>query len=68
MVDKVWYDWQAVDPASRRYVYAGTSTIFNGDATPDVVNSTVINYGRLGSTTVEAVQDPMSGPYCYQYE
>lgn len=68
MVDKVWTDWQAVDPANRRYVYYGTSTIFNGNATADVDNSTVIDYGRLGATTVETVQDPLSGPYCYVYE
>lgn len=68
MIDKVWTDWQAVDPAKRRYVYYGTSTIFNGNATADVVNSTVIDYGRLGSTTVGEVQDPQAGVYCYQYE
>ncbi|KAK9775346.1 putative Tyrosinase copper-binding domain-containing protein [Seiridium cardinale] len=68
MIDKVWTDWQAVDPANRRYVYAGTSTIFNGNSTANVDNSTVIDFGRLGSATVEDVQDPTTGPYCYQYE
>jgi tyrosinase len=67
MIDKVWTDWQAVDPVSRRYVYFGTSTIFNGNATANVVNDTVIDFGRLGSTTVGEVQDPQAGPYCYQY-
>ncbi|ETS77744.1 hypothetical protein PFICI_09806 [Pestalotiopsis fici W106-1] len=68
MIDKIWTDWQAVDPVNRRYVYFGTSTIFNGNATANVVNDTVIDYGRLGSATVGEVQDPQSGPYCYQYE
>lgn len=69
MVDKVWSGWQALDPASRRYVYNGTSTIFNGDATPEVQNSTKVAFGLLGEVTAEEVQDPMSGPYyCYVYE
>ena len=68
MVDKLWSDWQAIDPANRRYVYNGTSTIFNGNSTLEVTNSTVLSFGLLGEATSEEVQDPMSGPYCYKYE
>lgn len=69
MLDKVWDDWQAADPVNRRYVYNGTSTLFNADTTPEVTNSTVLEYGVLGRATAEEVQDPLSGPYyCYMYE
>lgn len=68
MMDHVWRLWQDADPAERRYVYNGTSTIFNGDTTPEVTNSTMLQYTGLGETiTVEEVQSPMSGPYCYVY-
>lgn len=72
MVDYVWTVWQGeADPlggARRRYVYNGTSTIFNGEATPEVGNGTVLLYPSLGEAiTVEEVQDPMGGPYCYVY-
>lgn len=67
MLDNVWNVWQSADPTSRRYVYNGTSTIFNGDETPEVVNSTTLSYSVLGESTAEAVQDPMAGLYCYIY-
>lgn len=69
MLDLVWNDWQVADPVNRRYVYNGTSTVFNADTTPEVINSTVLSFGILGDATAEEVQDPLSGPYyCYVYE
>ncbi|KAI0474091.1 hypothetical protein GGR56DRAFT_564410 [Xylariaceae sp. FL0804] len=67
MLDGVWEAWQAADPPSRRYVYNGTSTIFNAPTTPEVVNETVLSYGVLGQTTVQMVQDPLANGYCYMY-
>lgn len=71
MIDRVWALWQdddAAEPETRRYVYHGTSTIFNGDATPEVTNDTVLLYTSLGEPiTAGEVQDPMAGPYCYVY-
>lgn len=70
MIDYVWMLWQDADPVGRRYVYNGTSTIFNGDETPEVTNDTVLLYTSLGeSISVGEVQDPMGsgGPYCYVY-
>ena len=67
MLDNIWEKWQAADPKSRRYVYAGTSTIFNQPTTPDVTNSTILSYGVLGQTTVKQVQDPLANGYCYKY-
>ena len=67
MLDNIWEQWQAADPKNRRYVYEGTSTIFNQPTTPDVTNNTVLNYGVLGQTTAKQVQDPLANGYCYQY-
>ncbi|KAJ9132425.1 Tyrosinase [Pleurostoma richardsiae] len=68
MLDNVWNQWQSIDPVNRRYQYNGTSTILNTNATPEVSNSTVIDFYVLGpSTTLETVADPLSGPYCYKY-
>lgn len=68
MIDAVWTRWQDEAPTERRYVYNGTSTIFNGNATPEVTNATVLAYATLGEpVTAEEVQDPTRGPYCFVY-
>lgn len=57
-MDNVWARWQGADPGGggRRYVYDGTSTIFDGDETPEVGNGTVLWYASLGpAVTVEDV-------------
>lgn len=69
-VDRIWTAWQDMDPAARRYVYNGTSTIFNPvGVTAEVDNSTVFGMGILAPPmTLEQGADPMSGMYCYRYE
>ncbi|KAH8655320.1 hypothetical protein BX600DRAFT_515151 [Xylariales sp. PMI_506] len=67
MLDNVWNVWQSVDPVNRRYVYNGTSTIFNADTTPEVTNDTVLYFGPFGSITAKEVQDPLANIYCYKY-
>lgn len=68
MIDLVWTRWQAMDPADRQYALSGTSTIFNGNATPEVTLGTVQNWGYLGSkkTTGELMAVNM-GEFCYTY-
>ncbi|EOO01262.1 putative tyrosinase central domain protein [Phaeoacremonium minimum UCRPA7] len=67
-IDRIWAQWQAANPKVRRYQYNGTSTIFNTNATPEVSNCTIMDFGVLGSPqNLRDVADPMSGLYCYRY-
>ncbi len=67
-LDRLWDKWQAMEPATRRFQYNGTSTILNTNATPEVSNSTKIAFSVLGSdVTLKDVADPAAGPYCYCY-
>lgn len=68
-LDRLWSIWQDRHP-ELRYTYNGTSTVFNPPGvTPEVVNSTVMNFGPVGdSITVGETADPMGRkPYCYVY-
>lgn len=69
MVDRVWAIWQAADLANRKNALSGTSTIFNGNSTPEVTLDTVQNWGALGRAkkTGEIVWT-MEGDFCYTYE
>ncbi|KAH7041268.1 uncharacterized protein B0I36DRAFT_371542 [Microdochium trichocladiopsis] len=69
-VDRMWTTWQDMDPATRRYAYNGTSTIFNPvGVTPEVDNSTIFDFGILAPPmTLKEGANPMSGMYCYRYE
>lgn len=69
MLDKLWLDWQELDPELRLFQYNGTSTVFNGNDTPPVTNETDIFFPSIGSTLqVKDVVDVWGGPYCYRYE
>ncbi|KAI0522314.1 hypothetical protein F5B22DRAFT_470573 [Xylaria bambusicola] len=67
-IDRLWTMWQAHDPTSRRYAYNGTNTYMSLPDTPEVTNSTTLDFGVLGGkVTLEEIADPMAGRYCYQY-
>ncbi|KUI61173.1 Tyrosinase [Cytospora mali] len=69
MLDRLWAMWQDDHP-DLRYSYNGTSTFLNPPGvTPEVDNSTVMTFGRVGDPiTVGETADVMSGaPYCYIY-
>ncbi|KAI1125549.1 hypothetical protein F5Y10DRAFT_294531 [Nemania abortiva] len=67
-IDRLWTMWQAQDPASRRYSYNGTDGFMNPPDTPEVTNTTVLDFGVLGGmVTLEEIANPMAGRYCYQY-
>lgn len=68
MIDRLWMIWQELDPDVRVGELSGTSTIFNGNSTPEVTMETVQNWGVLG---VERKTGEMSrvgeGGFCYEY-
>jgi tyrosinase len=69
MIDRVWTLWQAQDPLGRTFSYDGTSTIFNGNSTPEVNVATQVNWGYLGSSKILGeLASVVLGNYCYQYE
>lgn len=68
MVDKMWTEWQAVDPTTRTYALNGTTVIFDPPTAPMVTLSTVQSWGYLGEVQ-EAWKLMEVGvePYCYEY-
>lgn len=68
MIDRVWTLWQEMDPVGRTTQLNGTSTIFNGNSTPEVTLDTVQQWGILGreKETRELVALP-GGDFCYFY-
>ncbi|KAK5702774.1 hypothetical protein LTR97_003720 [Elasticomyces elasticus] len=69
MVDRMWTLWQDVDERSRRYSLQGTSTIFNGNSTPNVTLSTKQDWGNLGRVKeTEELLSPREYDFCYTYE
>lgn len=69
MIDRLWTMWQDEHP-DQRYTYNGTSTLLDPvGGTPEVDNSTVLDFGILENDTVTLgdVGDPMAGSYCYIY-
>lgn len=69
MIDLVWTEWQAQDPAKRQFALSGGNTTLNIPPSPNVTTSTVINWGILD--TPRPLGDLMSttaGPFCYEYD
>ncbi|OCK95801.1 uncharacterized protein K441DRAFT_695724 [Cenococcum geophilum 1.58] len=53
----------------RQYALSGTSTIFNGNSTPQVTLETVQNWGFLGvEKTTKELMSAKAGTFCYEYE
>ena len=68
-IDRVWTLWQAQNPGKRQYALSGTSTIFNGNSTPQVTLETVQNWGFLGvEKTTKEPMNAKAGTFCYEYE
>lgn len=68
MIDRVWTVWQAANPSMRTYELSGTSTIFNGNSTPEVTPSTVQDWGILAGDrlTGSLLKVGVEG-FCYKY-
>ncbi|KUJ14989.1 Di-copper centre-containing protein [Mollisia scopiformis] len=67
MIDRLWMMWQVVDE-KRVWELSGTSTIFNGNDTPEVTLETMQTWGVLGKDrkTKELLRVGHEG-FCYEY-
>jgi tyrosinase len=68
MIDKVWSDWQALDPSARTWVLNGTDTIFDPPGATEMTLDFVQNWGYLSGTrkTAELLRVGYEG-FCYKY-
>lgn len=68
MIDKVWADWQAIDPLTRTWPLNGTDTIFDPPGATLMTLDYVQNWGYLGGTreTWEMMRVGYEG-FCYYY-
>lgn len=67
MIDRLWTMWRDENPGLR-YTYNGTSTLLDpAGGTPEVDNSTVLDFEILENETVTlgSVGNTMTGRYCY---
>ena len=67
MVDRTWTLWQDADER-RRYQLQGTSTILNGNSTPNVTLDTYQDWGILGRVKkTKELLSPRAYDFCYEY-
>ncbi|GLB42269.1 putative tyrosinase central domain-containing protein [Lyophyllum shimeji] len=71
-LDKIWADWQAVDPAKRTYDLANagyeTQAVPPGGRVPTNNNTVLYIYGILPNSTVAEVANTKGGYLCYTYQ
>lgn len=69
MIDKVWTEWQALDPERRIWVLNGTDTIFDPPGATEMTLDYVQEWGYLGTPrqTWELLRVGYQG-FCYKYE
>lgn len=68
MIDRMWTQWQAVDPATRTYALNGTTEIFDPPTAPLATLSTSQYWGYLGkSQATGSLMKVGYEPYCYEY-
>lgn len=69
-VDRLWTEWQQLDPGTRQYAISGTGTALNYPPSPDFQLNGTINLGKLSPGGPKPIRDFMStvrGPFCYEY-
>ena len=68
-VDRLWAQWQAMDPDKRQYAVSGTSTVLNIPPSPNVTLDYVQTWlGLDADLPIRDLLDTTSGPFCYRYE
>lgn len=69
MLDKVWTDWQALDPGSRSWALNGTDTAFDPIGATEITLGFVQDWGFLAEPreTAELMRVGFEG-FCYRYE
>lgn len=69
-IDRLWTQWQQLDPITRQYALSGTGTTQNYPPTPLFQLKDTINLGKLSPKGPRPIRDFMStvrGPFCYEY-
>lgn len=69
-LDRLWTQWQQLDPNTRQYALSGTGTAFDYPPSPDFQLNDTINLGKLSPQGPRPIRDFMStvqGPFCYEY-
>lgn len=69
-IDRLWTQWQQLDPATRQYALSGTGSVLNYPPTPVFQLNDTINLGKLSPEGPRPIRDFMStvqGPFCYEY-
>lgn len=69
-IDRLWTQWQQLDPETRQYSLSGTGSLLNYPPTPVFQLNDTINLGRLSPEGPRPIRDLMStvqGPFCYEY-
>lgn len=69
-IDRLWTQWQQLDPKTRQYALSGTGTLANYPPSPVFRLRDTINLGKLSPEGPRPIRDFMStvrGPFCYHY-
>lgn len=69
-IDRLWTQWQQIDPKTRQYALSGTGSVANYPPTPVFQLNDSINLGKLLPEGPRPIRDFMStvrGLFCYEY-
>ena len=67
-IDRVYWIWQNLDPATRLQAVSGTHTIFNIPPSQNTTLEDIIELGpNAGPYPLGELLDTTGGPFCYIY-
>ena len=66
MIDKIWADWQAEDPA-RLHDISGVKLPFNRNTTVTLDDELLMEFSWPAGTTIRDVMDIKNDILCYKY-
>jgi tyrosinase len=64
-IDRIWYNWQQMDPATRVWAYNGIAGTLTDK--PASLEDKLNVGGLLEPIRVSSVMETTSGPFCYRY-
>lgn len=71
MIDRMWTQWQDVDPPSRQNAINGSYYIFYAPTAPEVTVNSTLQWGILANWQEKQMwqlMDPKTNDYCYGYD